>query len=258
LQSVDADAGNADIARISASARCDGDVFALRWAACLRKARRRRKTEIAKVLSAGAEAKCSRFAVRIKAWLCRLRGLRVGNTRGPDDCDPARGRCRALTDRDQLYRNFAERLSDSSGTLLQALEAGCGGAPRVIDRRDRTATRLQRVSASKSLSDFKVTIPGNSVTVKGAAGDQSSFTSNRHPRNSDALKRRVYIHWVDIRAPSLELGDRNIARAWYLRKIVAAGGSARAGAAPAGFLQGAGVAETIRRDTDDRKRRPAR
>jgi MoxR-like ATPase len=80
--------------------------------------------------------------------------------------------------------------------LLQALEAGEGGAPvLLIDELDRTDDAFEAFLL-EILSDFQVTIP-ELGTIRAADPPIAIITSNRTREIHDALRRRCLYHWVD-------------------------------------------------------------
>jgi MoxR-like ATPase len=88
--------------------------------------------------------------------------------------------------------------------LLQALEAGPGGAPvLLIDELDRTDEPFEAFLL-ELLSDFQVTIPELGV-VKAAEPPIVVVTSNRTREIHDALKRRCFYYWVDYPDAEREL-----------------------------------------------------
>ncbi|HEV2559772.1 MAG TPA: MoxR family ATPase [Microvirga sp.] len=89
--------------------------------------------------------------------------------------------------------------------LLQALQAGEGGAPvLLIDELDRTDEAFEAFLL-EVLSDFQVTVP-EFGTVKAAQPPIVIITSNRTREIHDALKRRCLYHWVDYPDAERELG----------------------------------------------------
>jgi MoxR-like ATPase len=107
-------------------------------------------------------------------------------------------------DRDQLEGDlFSERYLVKR-PLLQALEAGEGGAPvLLIDELDRTDEAFEAFLL-EVLSDFQVTVP-EFGTVKAEAPPVVIITSNRTREIHDALKRRCLYHWVDYPDAAREL-----------------------------------------------------
>lgn len=88
--------------------------------------------------------------------------------------------------------------------LLQALEAGTGGAPvLLIDELDRTDEAFEAFLL-EVLSDFQVTIP-ELGTIRAPEPPLVILTSNRTREIHDALKRRCLYHWVDYPDAEREL-----------------------------------------------------
>ncbi|AWB21152.1 MoxR family ATPase [Methylobacterium currus] len=88
--------------------------------------------------------------------------------------------------------------------LLQALEAGAGGAPvLLIDELDRTDEAFEAFLL-EVLSDFQVTIP-ELGTIRAPEPPLVILTSNRTREIHDALKRRCLYHWVDYPDAEREL-----------------------------------------------------
>ena len=88
--------------------------------------------------------------------------------------------------------------------LLQALEAGIGGAPvLLIDELDRTDEPFEAYLL-EVLSDFQVTIP-ELGTVRAEEPPVVVITSNRTREIHDAIKRRCFYHWVDYPDAAREL-----------------------------------------------------
>ncbi|HEY8383043.1 MAG TPA: MoxR family ATPase [Microvirga sp.] len=151
------------------------------------------KTEIAKVLSAALGRRLIRLqcyegldvASAVYEWnyAGQMMAIRLAEAGGG-------------VDRDRLEGDlFSERYLVKR-PLLQALEAGAGGAPvLLIDELDRTDEAFEAFLL-EVLSDFQVTVP-EFGTVKAAEPPIVIITSNRTREIHDALKRRCLYHWVD-------------------------------------------------------------
>ena len=159
------------------------------------------KTEIAKVLSAALGRRLIRLqcyegldvASAVYEWnyAGQMMAIRLAEAGG-------------AVDRDRLEGDlFSERYLVKR-PLLQALEAGEGGAPvLLIDELDRTDEAFEAFLL-EVLSDFQVTVP-EFGTVKAAEPPVVIITSNRTREIHDALKRRCLYHWVDYPDAAREL-----------------------------------------------------
>ncbi len=88
--------------------------------------------------------------------------------------------------------------------LLQALEAGKGGAPvLLIDELDRTDEAFEAFLL-EVLADYQITIP-ELGTVSASEPPIVIITSNRTREIHDALKRRCLYHWVGYPEAEREL-----------------------------------------------------
>jgi MoxR-like ATPase len=151
------------------------------------------KTEIAKVLSSALGRRLIRLqcyegldvASAVYEWnyAGQMMAIRLAEAGG-------------AVDRGALEANlFSERYLVKR-PLLQALEAGEGGAPvLLIDELDRTDEAFEAFLL-EVLSDFQVTVP-EFGTVRAAEPPIVVITSNRTREIHDALKRRCLYHWVD-------------------------------------------------------------
>src|SRR5215207_3155222 len=159
------------------------------------------KTEIAKVLSSALGRRLIRLqcyegldvASAVYEWnyAGQMMAIRLAEAGG-------------AVDRGALETNlFSERYLVKR-PLLQALEAGEGGAPvLLIDELDRTDEAFEAFLL-EVLSDFQVTIP-ELGTVKAEQPPIVIITSNRTREIHDALKRRCLYHWVDFPEAAREL-----------------------------------------------------
>jgi MoxR-like ATPase len=159
------------------------------------------KTEIAKVLASALGRRLIRLqcyegldvASAVYEWnyAGQMMAIRLAEAGG-------------AVDRDQLEGDlFSERYLVKR-PLLQALEAGEGGAPvLLIDELDRTDEAFEAFLL-EVLSDFQVTVP-EFGTVKAAEPPVVIITSNRTREIHDALKRRCLYHWVDYPDAAREL-----------------------------------------------------
>jgi MoxR-like ATPase len=159
------------------------------------------KTEIAKVLAAALGRRLIRLqcyegldvASAVYEWnyAGQMMAIRLAEAGG-------------AVDRDRLEGDlFSERYLVKR-PLLQALEAGEGGAPvLLIDELDRTDEAFEAFLL-EVLSDFQVTVP-EFGTVKAAEPPVVIITSNRTREIHDALKRRCLYHWVDYPDAAREL-----------------------------------------------------
>jgi len=150
------------------------------------------KTEIAKVLAASLGRKLIRLqcyegldvASAVYEWNypAQMMAIRLAEAAGEHD-------------KDRIEHDiFSERYLIKR-PLLQALEAGEGGAPvLLIDEIDR-ADEAFEAFLLEILSDFQVTIPELGV-IKAAQPPIVVITSNRTREIHDALKRRCLYHWV--------------------------------------------------------------
>jgi MoxR-like ATPase len=159
------------------------------------------KTEIAKVLAAGLGRRLIRLqcyegldvASAVYEWnyAGQMMAIRLAEAGGSVDRDALEGDL------------FSERYLVKR-PLLQALEAGEGGAPvLLIDELDRTDEAFEAFLL-EVLSDFQVTVP-EFGTVKAAEPPIVILTSNRTREIHDALKRRCLYHWVDYPDAAREL-----------------------------------------------------
>src|SRR5918994_1388667 len=151
------------------------------------------KTEIAKVLSSALGRRLIRLqcyegldvASAVYEWnyAGQMMAIRLAEAGG-------------AVDRGVLETNlFSERYLVKR-PLLQALEAGEGGAPvLLIDELDRTDEAFEAFLL-EVLSDFQVTVP-EFGTVRAEHPPIVIITSNRTREIHDALKRRCLYHWVD-------------------------------------------------------------
>lgn len=107
-------------------------------------------------------------------------------------------------DRERLVGDvFSERFLIRR-PLLQALEAGPGGAPiLLIDELDR-ADEAFEAYLLEVLADNQVTVP-ELGTIRAAEPPIVVVTTNRTREIHDALKRRCLYHWVDYPDSAREL-----------------------------------------------------
>ena len=107
-------------------------------------------------------------------------------------------------DRERLVDDvFSERFLIRR-PLLQALEAGPGGAPvLLIDELDR-ADEAFEAYLLEVLADSQVTVP-ELGTIRAAEPPIVVVTTNRTREIHDALKRRCLYHWVDYPDSAREL-----------------------------------------------------
>jgi len=164
------------------------------------------KTEIAKVLA----ATLGRKLVRLQCY----EGLDVASAVYEWDyprqmleirlAEAAHVGSRAPDSKDRIAADiFSERFLIKR-PLLQALEAGPGGAPvLLIDELDRTDEPFEAFLL-ELLADFQVTIPELGV-VKAEEPPIVIITSNRTREIHDALKRRCFYYWVDYPDAEREL-----------------------------------------------------
>ncbi len=159
------------------------------------------KTEIAKVLASALGRRLIRLqcyegldvASAVYEWnyAGQMMAIRLAEAGGAVDQDRLEGDL------------FSERYLVKR-PLLQALEAGEGGAPvLLIDELDRTDEAFEAFLL-EVLSDFQVTVP-EFGTVKAAEPPVVIITSNRTREIHDALKRRCLYHWVDYPDAAREL-----------------------------------------------------
>ncbi len=108
------------------------------------------------------------------------------------------------TDTGELEKNIFTEKFLINRPLLQALEAGEGGAPiLLIDELDRTDEAFEAFLL-EILSDFQITIP-EIGTVRAKEPPIVIITTNRTREIHDALKRRCLYHWVDYPDSTREL-----------------------------------------------------
>ena len=146
--------------------------------------------------------------------------------------------------RDKIEADIYARRYLLERPLIQALDAGEGGAPvLLIDELDRTDEAFEAFLL-EILSDFQVTIP-ELGTIRAASPPIVIITSNRTREVHDALKRRCLYHWVDY---------PDAARERAILAAKAPGASARLTAEVVAFVQrlrrddlfkAPGVAETL-------------
>jgi MoxR-like ATPase len=159
------------------------------------------KTEIAKVLSSALGRRLIRLqcyegldvASAVYEWnyAGQMMAIRLAEAGG-------------AVDRGALETNlFSERYLVKR-PLLQALEAGEGGAPvLLIDELDRTDEAFEAFLL-EILSDFQVTVP-ELGTIRAEEPPIVIITTNRTREIHDALKRRCLYHWVDYPNAEREL-----------------------------------------------------
>ena len=166
------------------------------------------KTEIAKVLAVTLGRKLVRLqcyegldiANAVYEWnysrqMIEIR-LAEAEREGKNE-DPGRARERLVQD------IFSEKFLIRR-PILQALEAGEGGAPvLLIDELDRTDEPFEAYLL-EVLSEFQVTIP-ELGTIRATEPPVVVITSNRTREIHDAIKRRCFYHWVDYPDAAREL-----------------------------------------------------
>ena len=151
------------------------------------------KTEIAKVLA----QRLGRRLVRLQCY----EGLDVAGAvyewnyaAQMIEIQAARGD--GATDRAQLVADVFDRRFLIARPVLQALDAGEGGAPvLLIDEIDRADEPFEAYLL-EVLADFQVTVP-EIGTVRAAEPPVAVITSNRTREVHDAIKRRCLYHWID-------------------------------------------------------------
>ena len=211
------------------------------------------KTEIAKVLSAALGRKLIRLqcyegldvASAVYEWnsAAQMIAIRLAEAAGD-------------TDRDQLSCDiFAERFLIKR-PLLQALEPDVAGAPvLLIDELDRADEAFEAYLAGNPLR-----LPGHDPRIRhreGAAAADRHHHLEPHPRNPRRAEAPLSLSLGGLSRRRARACDRQVARAGYFRKAVAAGRALRAGAARPGFLQIAGRRRDHRLGhRADRTRRP--
>ena len=166
------------------------------------------KTEIAKVLAVTLGRKLVRLqcyegldiANAVYEWnysrqMIEIR-LAEAEREGKNE-DPGRARERLVQD------IFSEKFLIRR-PILQALEAGEGGAPvLLIDELDRTDEPFEAYLLAV-LSELQVTIP-ELGTIRATEPPVVVITSNRTREIHDAIKRRCFYHWVDYPDAAREL-----------------------------------------------------
>ena len=199
------------------------------------------KTEVAKVLADGLGRRLVRLqcyegldvAAAVYEWnyARQMIEIRIAESAGG-------------VDRDGLAEDVFSKKFLIRRPLLQALEAGDGGAPvLLIDELDRADEPFEAYLL-ELLSDFQVTIP-EIGTIQAAEPPIVVITSNRTREIHDALKRRCLYYWIDYPDAARELAILN---------AKAPGAGARLSREVVGFIQALrtrnlfklpGVAETL-------------
>ena len=199
------------------------------------------KTEVAKVLADGLGRRLVRLqcyegldvAAAVYEWnyARQMIEIRIAESAGG-------------VDRDGLAEDVFSKKFLIRRPLLQALEAGDGGAPvLLIDELDRADEPFEAYLLDL-LSDFQVTIP-EIGTIQAAEPPIVVITSNRTREIHDALKRRCLYYWIDYPDAARELAILN---------AKAPGAGARLSREVVGFIQALrtrnlfklpGVAETL-------------
>ena len=199
------------------------------------------KTEVAKVLADGLGRRLVRLqcyegldvAAAVYEWnyARQMIEIRIAESAGG-------------VDRDGLAEDVFSKKFLIRRPLLQALEAGDGGAPvLLIDEIDRADEPFEAYLLELQ-SDFQVTIP-EIGTIQAAEPPIVVITSNRTREIHDALKRRCLYYWIDYPDAARELAILN---------AKAPGAGARLSREVVGFIQALrtrnlfklpGVAETL-------------
>ncbi|MCX5578384.1 AAA family ATPase [Kaistia terrae] len=159
------------------------------------------KTEIAKVLA----AQLGRELIRLQCY----EGLDVASAVYEWNYAAQMVEIRAAeaagsVDRERLVDDVFSQRFLIRRPLLQALEAGAGGAPvLLIDELDR-ADEAFEAYLLEMLADNQVTVP-ELGTIRAAEPPIVVVTTNRTREIHDALKRRCLYHWVDYPDSAREL-----------------------------------------------------
>jgi MoxR-like ATPase len=159
------------------------------------------KTEIAKVLA----AQLGRKLIRLQCY----EGLDVASAVYEWNYAAQMVEIRAAeaagsVDRERLVDDVFSQRFLIRRPLLQALEAGPGGAPvLLIDELDR-ADEAFEAYLLEVLADNQVTVP-ELGTIRAAEPPIVVVTTNRTREIHDALKRRCLYHWVDYPDSAREL-----------------------------------------------------
>ncbi|MCB2011549.1 MAG: MoxR family ATPase [Geminicoccaceae bacterium] len=151
------------------------------------------KTEIAKVLATSLGRRLVRLqcyegldiASAVYEWNYQRQMMEIRLAEAAGD-----------TSREGLAQDIFDERFLIRRPLLQALDAGEGGAPvLLIDELDRTDEPFEAYLL-EVLSDFQITIP-EIGTIRAEEPPIVIITSNRTREIHDALKRRCFYHWVD-------------------------------------------------------------
>jgi len=170
------------------------------------------KTEIAKVLASTLERRLVRLqcyegldiSSAVYEWNYPRQMIEIRLAEASGKVHEASGRANESARRKLGQDIFSEQFLIKR-PLLQALEAGAGGAAPVllIDELDRTDEPFEAYLL-EVLSDYQVSIP-ELGTIKADKPPIVIITSNRTREIHDAVKRRCLYHWVDYPNAAREL-----------------------------------------------------